>query len=220
MSAENPERSLKIRWHATTAAVLGGALVLFLLSRVSVRFLVDWWWFDSVGQALTFWQRLLYLFAFPVYRMIQTRLLVCLVVLATGLALLYWSESRVLAEARGWVAKTAGRHVGAVLLAAFLIASWDFLLQRNALVYKTSQAPLFYGPGFVDLELIVPLLWAQVVLWGAAVFCLVFAVCCDKGFKLFGVLLAAFLAALWAGHSEREKIRQRYPPATPATAAR
>ena len=300
MEAESQRGTRKTRWFAITAAILGGGLTIFVVSRISVHFLVEWWWFDSVGQGFTFWQRLLYkyavfgtvtcgfflifflnfrfasrylrraqppsedggkrplralrigsrifyiplalflaavlalpafrhwrqfllfffgpsagvvdpvfgkdvsyyLFSFPIYRMIQSRLLLCLVALFLGLVLLYRTETRVLAGPSGRLPTAARWHLSLVLLAAFLVESWDFILQRNALVYKTSYAPLFFGPGFVDLKLIVPLIWLQVALWIATVLCLLLAVHYNKGFKVLAALVLAFLGALGAGHSD------------------
>jgi len=39
-----------------------------------------------------------YLFSFPIYRMIQSRLLLGFIILFLGLSLLYWTESRLLAR--------------------------------------------------------------------------------------------------------------------------
>ena len=246
MQATNQNRTWKTRWSVITAAILGGGLLVFLLSLITVHFLVDLWWFDSVGYGFYFWQRLLYkyavfavvaivsflifylnfrfasrylqksqlassdrgekqlrklrigsrivyiplslvlatviaiplfhhwhkflfyffgpeagvnepvfgkdvsyfLFSFPIYRMIQSRLLLCFILLFLGLALLYWTESRLLDRQDRHLPPAAKWHLSLVLLVTFLIESWDFILQRNELVYKTSYAPLFFGPGF------------------------------------------------------------------------
>ena len=63
MPPKDRNRMWKTRGFAITAAVAGGGLVLFLLSLITVHFLVDLWWFDSVGHEFYFWQRLLYKYA-------------------------------------------------------------------------------------------------------------------------------------------------------------
>jgi hypothetical protein len=142
-----------------------------------------------------------YLFSFPIYRMIQSRLLICFILLFLGLSLLYWTESRLLDRQDRHLPPAAKWHLSLVLLATFLIESWDFILQRNELVYKTSYAPLFFGPGFVDLKLTVPLIWLQLFFWTAAVLCLVPAIHYNKGFKVFAALLLGFLVVLGARYS-------------------
>jgi len=63
MKQNSPHRS----WKRTTAIVIGSILILailaFLLALYMVHFLVDLWWFDSVGYDFYFWQRLLYRYA-------------------------------------------------------------------------------------------------------------------------------------------------------------
>jgi len=142
-----------------------------------------------------------YLFSFPIYRMIQSRLLICFIVLFLGLSLLYWTESRLLARQNRHLPLAAKWHLSLILLLTFLIESWDFILQRNALVYKTSYAPLFFGPGFVDLKLTVPLIWLQLFFWTASVLCLILAIHYNKGFKVFAALLLGFLVVLGARYS-------------------
>ena len=299
MQATKQNRPWKTRWSIITAAILGGGLLLFLLSLITVHFLVDLWWFDSVGYGFYFWQRLLYkyavfavvaivfflifylnfrfasrylrksqlassdggekqlrklrigsrivyiplslvlatviaiplfhhwhkflfyffgpeagvnepvfgkdvsyfLFSFPIYRMLQSRLLLCFILLFLGLALLYWTERRLLDRQERHLLPAAKWHLSLVLLLTFLIESWDFILQRNELVYKNSYAPLFFGPGFVDLKLTVPLIWLQLFFWTAAVLCLVLAIHYNKGFKVFAALLVGFLVVLGARYS-------------------
>ncbi len=142
-----------------------------------------------------------YLFSFPIYRMIQSRLLICFIVLFLGLSLLYWTESRLLTRQNRHLPLAAKWHLSLILLLTFLIESWDFILQRNALVYKTSYAPLFFGPGFVDLKLTVPLIWLQLFFWTASVLCLILAIHYNKGFKVFAALLLGFLVVLGARYS-------------------
>lgn len=142
-----------------------------------------------------------YLFSFPIYRMIQARLLLGFIILFLGLSLLYWIESRLLARRNRHLPAAAKWHLSLVLLVTFLIESWDFILQRNELVYKASYAPLFFGPGFVDLKLTVPLIWLQLFFWSAAVLCLALAIHYSKGFKIFAGLLLGFLVVLGARHA-------------------
>ncbi|MFZ0241562.1 MAG: UPF0182 family protein [Desulfobacterales bacterium] len=139
-----------------------------------------------------------YLFSFPIYRLIQSRLLLCFIILFLGLALLYWIEGRLLAREKRQLPVTARWHLSIILLLTFLIESWDLILQRNALVYKSSYAPLFYGPGFVDMKIIVPLIWLQVFFWTGAIFCLVLVIHKNKGRKVFAALLLGFLIVLGA----------------------
>lgn len=139
-----------------------------------------------------------YLFSFPIYRLIQSRLLLCFIILFLGLALLYWIEGRLMARENRRLPSAARWHLSIILLLTFLIESWDFILQRNALVYKSSYAPFFYGPGFVDMKIVVPLIWLQVFFWTGSIFCLVLVIHKNKGRKVFAALLLGFLIILGA----------------------
>jgi len=53
----------KTKWSKIAAAALGGGLVFYFASLITVHFLIDMWWFESLGYSLYFWQRLLYKYA-------------------------------------------------------------------------------------------------------------------------------------------------------------
>jgi uncharacterized membrane protein (UPF0182 family) len=142
-----------------------------------------------------------FLFSFPIYQMIQSRLLLCFIILFLGLSLQYWTESRLLTRQNRHLPDAAKWHLMLVLLVTFLIECWDFILQRNALVYQSSNAPLFFGPGFVDMNITVPLIWLQLFFWTASVICLAVAIHYNKGFKVFSALLLVFLIVFGARHS-------------------
>jgi uncharacterized protein len=55
MQASKQKRSWKTRWAIIAAAVLGGGLLIFLFSLITVDFLVNLWWFDSMGYGFYFW---------------------------------------------------------------------------------------------------------------------------------------------------------------------
>ncbi|MEJ2728923.1 MAG: UPF0182 family protein [Deltaproteobacteria bacterium] len=63
MKETKTHRRLKPKWQVVVAAIVGCGLLVFLCSLITVHFLVDWWWFDSVGYTFYFWQRLLYKYA-------------------------------------------------------------------------------------------------------------------------------------------------------------
>ena len=63
MQATKQSRPSKNKRSIIVAAVLGGGLLVFIFSLITVHFLVDWWWFDSLGYGFYFWQRLLYKYA-------------------------------------------------------------------------------------------------------------------------------------------------------------
>ena len=63
MQKKNPKRHRKTKWVLISAAVFGGLVLFHFSSLVTTHFLVDMWWFESVGYAFYFWQRLFYKYA-------------------------------------------------------------------------------------------------------------------------------------------------------------
>jgi len=63
MEATKKRRLWKNKWAILAAAILAAGLLAFIFSMITVNFLVDWWWFDSLGYGFYFWQRLLYKYA-------------------------------------------------------------------------------------------------------------------------------------------------------------
>ncbi|MGA8179915.1 MAG: UPF0182 family protein, partial [Desulfobacterales bacterium] len=73
---------------------------------------------------------------------------------------------------------------------------WDFMLQRYGLLFDTSHEPLFYGPGYVQMNVILPFIWGSIVLLAAVAVTLIVTIQSRKGYKLlvaWSVLLAMAL---------------------------
>jgi hypothetical protein len=293
MEGENRKRLWKNRWVTITGAVLGGGLVIFLLSRITVSFLVDYWWFQSVGHLLYFWQRLLYryalfgfvaitfflifffnfryaarclrvarsvrseeerlrreirigarivyiplslalaillalpifhhwykflfyffgprsgipdpvfgndfsyyLFSLPFYTLIQQRLLIAFLVLLAGLGILYRLEYHYAREARQSLPHQMIRHLGALAGIVVLILLWGTDLWLHRLVYTTAHEPMFYGPGYIEKRILVPLAWAQMLFLAAAAVAIARAMKRHRGWRTVGILIACFLLSL------------------------
>jgi uncharacterized membrane protein (UPF0182 family) len=137
-----------------------------------------------------------YLFSLPIYQLLLQELLVAVVFLFLGPALLYWRESRSLAgqgQHLPWGAKV---HLSGLACLGFLIGAWFFILQRHNLVYDQSHLPLFFGPGYAEMRVVLPFIWLSIVfLLGVAV-SLIFFIHTRKGLKVFLVSTTLFLLAL------------------------
>jgi len=137
-----------------------------------------------------------YLFRLPLYTLIQRRLLLALVSLLVVLSLIYaygnHRRQHSLLNFRGgdkW-------HLIIVLLLLSLAGIWDFLLQRYDLVHNTGHLPLFYGPGYAQMKVILPLIWVCVITLALAAVALTIAFYRRKGYKLAVFCLLLFLAAV------------------------
>ena len=137
-----------------------------------------------------------YLFRFPLYTLIQGRLLLALVVLVVILVLLYALKNH--HRNRSWRAfKGADKwHLVFVLLLLSGIGLWDFMLQRYALLLDTSHQPLFSGPGYVEMNVILPLIWACLVTLALTAISLIIVFYRRQGYKFGALLVLVFLVTL------------------------
>ncbi|MGD8367017.1 MAG: UPF0182 family protein [Desulfobacterales bacterium] len=136
-----------------------------------------------------------YLFSLPIWRLLQERLLLAMFLLLLATGLLYGIQRKMLhAEQKGF---PRGARVHLNLLALLLVAlqGWSFLLQRYELLYDTTHMPLFFGPGYTQMTVTLPLIWATFVTFLMAAGGLFFLVNFRKGWIPAVVFLALFAAA-------------------------
>ena len=137
-----------------------------------------------------------YLFSFPIYRLLQQRLLIALLIVLAALCLLYMVKNRLRTRHAFHFGRGAKWHLSILVLLVFGVEIWDFMLQREALVYNAGRAPLFYGPGSVDMHVILPLIWGAFALLTAIAGLLIMVIQFRKGGKALVtcvVLLAVVL---------------------------
>ncbi|MEJ5329312.1 MAG: UPF0182 family protein [Desulfobaccales bacterium] len=142
-----------------------------------------------------------YLFSLPIYQLLLQELLLAVAFIFLGVGLLYWRESRLLAG-QGlplpWGAKV---HLSLLAGLIFLIGAWFFILHRHQVVYDPANMPLFFGPGFTQMRVIVPLLWLAIALLLAVAVSFIYFLLTRKGLKILWLAVALFLLALGALYS-------------------
>jgi len=142
-----------------------------------------------------------YLFALPMYLALLYELLLAFMLLLLGVALLYWLEGRVLARQQGVLPRGARIHLSVLLLAIFAVGVWGFLLQRHNLVYSEAHAALFSGPGFVEMWVILPLIWLSLVLLAGTGVSLFYWLNTRRGLKVLVAFAGLFILAAAARYS-------------------
>ena len=136
-----------------------------------------------------------YLFSYPIYTLIQHRLVFAFIVLFCALTIMYWLESRVLARSGELLARGAKWHLSAIILVIFLLEIWYFILQRYGLLYGENHLPRFYGPGFVEMRYVLPMIWLSLLSLAGVAFSLIIFIHRRKGWIpvcVFGLLFALF----------------------------
>ncbi|CAL1240635.1 UPF0182 family protein [Candidatus Methylocalor cossyra] len=117
-----------------------------------------------------------YLFAYPIFELIQFELLMASVILTLAVGLLYFLEHHLLpGRKRPWPTG-AKFHMSGLVLITTLIVAWGFILDRFNLLYTDAHEPVFFGPGFIEIRYHLPLIWLAVAtLVGAVLAGLAFA---------------------------------------------
>ena len=116
-----------------------------------------------------------YLFSYPIYILLQQRLLFVLAILIGASLLLYWIERRVLSKSDDRLPKGARIHLNILAVLFIALFVWTFFLQRFGLLYYDNHMPLFHGPGYTEVNITLPLIWISLVLWIlAGIFVLLF----------------------------------------------
>lgn len=142
-----------------------------------------------------------YLFSYPIYTLLQRRLLLAFALLLAGLALLYWLEKRLLSQQEQTIPHGAKRHLSILILLVFFIEIWDYVLQAYGLLYNPNHQVLFFGPGFVEMWVILPLIGLTLFLLMGTAFSLIFLIHKHRGLKVLGTFVVLFFLALGARYS-------------------
>ncbi len=143
-----------------------------------------------------------YLFAYPIYTLIQHRLLIAFGVLLIGITLLYLVERRILAREEKRLPAGAKAHISILVFLVFLIEIWDFVLQRYGLLYSRSHLPLFFGPGYVEMNITWVLIWICMILLAGAAISLIYLINTRKGIRIFAGFAVVFALGLGAKYSD------------------
>ena len=143
-----------------------------------------------------------YLFAYPIYTLIQHRLLIAFGVLLAAITLLYLVERRILAREEKRLPAGAKAHISILVFLVFLIEIWDFVLQRYGLLYSRSHLPLFFGPGYVEMNITWVLIWICLILLAGAAISLIYLINTRKGVRIFAGFAVVFALALGARYSD------------------
>jgi uncharacterized membrane protein (UPF0182 family) len=143
-----------------------------------------------------------YLFALPLYLSLFYELLIALGLLFLGVALLYWLEGRVLARQQGVLPRGARVHLSVLLGLLFAAGVWGFLLQRHYLVYREAHGALFFGPGFVEMRVLLPLIWLSLIFLAGTGAALIYWLHVRRGLKLLLLCAGGFILAAGARYSD------------------
>ena len=139
-----------------------------------------------------------YLFSLPIYDLLQKEILLVAVILFLAVLFLYWYEHRLLASSDASLPQGARVHVNILALIVVAVLCWGFLLERYDLLYETVNLPVFFGPGYVEMRIILPLIWLTAITLAGTSVALMVAVNRKKGWKTVGVFALLFVVMFTA----------------------
>ena len=137
-----------------------------------------------------------YLFSYPVYTLIQNKLLIVFTVLLLLIAMHYWIKNRFAPKQTRQFSKGAKIHLTALTGFLFLISAWGFYLKRYALLYINDHQPVFFGPGFIEMRYNLPLIWGMLITFVSMAFTFLVYVHTKKGLKFLFLSFVLFISSI------------------------
>ncbi len=142
-----------------------------------------------------------FLFSLPVYQLIQARLLNAFLIFSVLLLLIYWLDYRKFSDSQDPIRRSVKIHFSATLLSVYILAIWGLLLQRYEFLYTTEHEPLFSGPGAIEMQFLLPLIWTVVVCLTLFIGALIHFIYRRKGLGIFIGTSALLALSLMARYS-------------------
>ena len=103
-----------------------------------------------------------YMLFYPTYVLVQQELLITAVITFALMALLYWLAHIFVPGQRKEFPLGAKIHLTVLIGFVFAHVVWGFMLARYSLLSSNAHEPIFYGPGFVEIRYLLPVLWLAI----------------------------------------------------------
>ena len=144
-----------------------------------------------------------YLLRLPIFNLIQSELLITFALLFLAIFFLYWVEHQLVPadQKRRWPVG-AKIHLSGLVLVTALILAWGFMLDRFDLLFTSVHEPIFFGPGFVEIRYVLPLIWVSVVSLIGGTVAGIASAQSGKGLKAMIGFAVIFLLALGLRHAD------------------
>jgi hypothetical protein len=104
-----------------------------------------------------------YLFSLPIYNLLQKEFFIVVTLMLAGVLFIYWYEKAATPIEHRIKSHKAHWHTSILVIFIFAVLCWGFMLERYDLLYETANLPVFKGPGFVEMTVILPFIWVTVV---------------------------------------------------------
>jgi uncharacterized membrane protein (UPF0182 family) len=104
-----------------------------------------------------------YMLSYPIYQLIQKELLSTAIIIFIAVGILYWLEHVFIPNQSKEYHIGAKIHLTVLLGFVIVFVVWGFMLQRFSLLYNHTHEPVFFGPGFVEINYKLPLIWLGIL---------------------------------------------------------
>ena len=147
------------------------------------------------------WDVSFYLFSYPVYTLLQKWLMLAFALLWLFVFLIYavprgfFSRKHPLSKAQKW-------HTSILLLLFSLLLIWGFALRMFGLVFSHINMPAFYGPGYVQMHVTLPLILMSMLLLAAVAVSLMVVIHRRRGYLVFVFLTLSLAVVLTLGGTQ------------------
>ncbi|NOR80228.1 MAG: UPF0182 family protein [Methyloprofundus sp.] len=106
-----------------------------------------------------------YLFSYSLYALIQKDLLWFFALIFGLVSFLYFLSYKSQKDKQQEFPIAAKLHIATLMLILVLLQAWSIALERIDMLYEDRHMPVFYGPGFVEMNYHLPLIWLSFLLF-------------------------------------------------------
>ncbi|MBK5930079.1 UPF0182 family protein [Halochromatium salexigens] len=138
-----------------------------------------------------------YLFALPLFRTMLFEVFFAFGVLLTILGIIYYLQFQALKKRGLNIAAGAKRHLSVIIALMFCVGIVEWMFQRHALLYTDSHTPLFFGAGYTEMNIVLPLIWSAMIMLVILGASLIWSLNTRRGLSL--VVVSATLLAITVG---------------------
>lgn len=132
-----------------------------------------------------------YFFSYPIYTFVQQELLLFFAILFALTSYCYFLYTR---KQQQKLPVTAKFHLALLLFVLVMLQAWSIALERIEMLYESRHLPVFYGPGFVELNYFLPLIYFSFLVFLMAASATVYSLYTGKKFKLaLGLMVSYFV---------------------------
>ncbi|NOQ62952.1 MAG: hypothetical protein GQ582_00385 [Methyloprofundus sp.] len=141
-----------------------------------------------------------YLFAYPVYSLVQNSLFLFLLLILALVSFLYFTAHKANPDSEDSLPRAAKLHLASLIVGLIVLHAWSIDLERIGLLYEDRHLPVFYGPGFVEMNYGLPLIWISFLVFLSFSATILYSLYFTRKYQLILILGAAYISVIGLKH--------------------